>query len=402
MRFSRAAFFLTVLLLASCAGRDRYVRFRGYAQGGVYSVTVNLKGVKATADELHSGIDSILTLVDTTLSGYNKGSMLSRFNRGETIRPNSLFIDMYAFAREWWERTDGALDCAAAPVYDAWGFGFKNDTLPSDDEVREILARCGMARLKASMADAIAPDGILSPGSLLADPSPVRGLPCPPKGKSLPCLSGPSGNLASRPDPSSPGPLPFTRPRAATPFGGQGSPRREVMPALNYNAVAQGWTCDMIAEWLRERGVRDMLVDIGEIRCEGLNPSGRPWTLGVDSPYDGNETPGESLQGLISSEGKPCGIVTSGNYRKFYVRDGRKYAHTIDPRTGFPAENGLLSATVRYPSAAGADAIATWFMVIGPDEARRITLETPNLDAYLIMAGPDGSFQTWSSIHPDI
>ena len=89
------AFLLFAALLLSCSERDHYIRVSGYAQGGTYSVTCNLRGVHIAPTEIHDSIESILHLIDTTLSGYNKASQLSRFNAGETIRPNALFLDMY-------------------------------------------------------------------------------------------------------------------------------------------------------------------------------------------------------------------------------------------------------------------------------------------------------------------
>ena len=127
-----------------------------------------------------------------------------------------------------------------------------------------------------------------------------------------------------------------------------------------------------------------MLVDIGEIYCEGLNPKGQGWSIGIDAPVDGNETPGASLSGIWKSDGGAYGVVTSGNYRKFYVKDGKKYAHTIDPRTGRPVEHNLLSATVIAPTATEADALATYFMVVGLDEARRFVESHSEIEACLI------------------
>lgn len=161
---------------------------------------------------------------------------------------------------------------------------------------------------------------------------------------------------------------------------------------LNFNAIAQGYSCDVIADYLRSIGVTDMLVDIGEIYCEGLNPSGEGWTIGVDNPVDGNDTPGADLKGIWNSEGTSCGIVTSGNYRKFYIRDGKKYAHTIDPRTGYPVQHDLLSATVTAPTAAMADALATACMVLGTEDAKALINSLADVEAYLISA--DG---TWTS-----
>ena len=161
---------------------------------------------------------------------------------------------------------------------------------------------------------------------------------------------------------------------------------------LNFNAIAQGYSCDVIASYLYSIGVKDMLVDIGEIYCDGLNPHGKGWSIGVDNPVDGNDTPGRDLRGIWRSDGSGQGIVTSGNYRKFYIRDGKKYAHTIDPRTGMPVQHNLLSATVVAPSAAEADALATACMVMGAEAAREFVLSHPGIEAYLITS--DG---TWAS-----
>ena len=341
---------LSLGLLASCTGARRYVAVTGYAQGGTYSVKFNSAGIRASRDRVSAAIDSILTLVDTTLSGYNKSSLLSRFNAGETIVPNQLFCDIYAFCRDVWTETGGCVDVAAGPLFDIWGFGFSTDSLPSDDRVREVLASCGMSRLFGDIAP---------------------GVPVNSRSLLLPVAS-PSGFSVSL-------------------SGSSASPA-----LLNFNAVAQGYTCDLVAEYLRSIGVTDMLVDIGEIYCAGRNPAGRDWSIGVDRPVDGNDTPGADLDGIWVSSGRSCGIVTSGNYRKYYVRDGRKYAHTIDPRTGYPVEHTLLSATIVAPSAAEADALATYCMVLGYEEARAFIESRPDIEGYLIR-DLDGSMSEWAS-----
>ena len=324
------------LLFCACNGPGRYVAVTGYAQGGTYSVKFNTSGVKVPREEIASAIDSILILIDTTLSGYNKSSQLSRFNAGEVIVPNQLFSDIYAFSRDIWEETDGCVDVAAGPLFDIWGFGFSNDSLPSDDRVRSVLESCGMGRLEESIVPGV-------------------------------------------------------------PFDASALVAKGDYPALlNFNAVAQGYTCDLVADYLKSLGVKDMLVDIGEIYCTGHNPSGRDWSIGVDRPVDGNETPGADLDGIWQSGGQSCGIVTSGNYRKFYVRDGRKYAHTVDPCTGYPVEHSLLSATVVAPTAAAADAYATYCMVLGLDGARAFIEARPDLEGYLIY-DLDGTMTEWAS-----
>jgi thiamine biosynthesis lipoprotein len=121
-----------------------------------------------------------------------------------------------------------------------------------------------------------------------------------------------------------------------------------------------------------------------------------PWTIGIDSPVDGNNKPGEDLQAIFKVPSGPHGVVTSGNYRKFYVRDGRKYAHTVDPRTGYPVSHSLLSATILAPDATLADAYATYCMVIGLEHSKEFLSSCPDLEGCLIY-DEDGQFKIWTS-----
>ena len=336
---------LAVLLLAACGERDRFIQVTGYAQGGTYTVKVNLKGVHVTPEEVRDSVEAILVRIDTTLSGYNKSSLLSRFNAGETIRPNGLFLDMYRIGYGWYERSGGVLDFAAGPLFDAWGFGFKSGEMPTDEAVAAIKASCGMGLLKPSMTPRA--DGTLSVADVRLD------------GTDAPVV-------------------------------------------LNYNAIAQGYSCDLVAAYLYRIGAKDMLVDIGEIWCDGHNPAGRSWNVGVDRPFDrpddGTDKLGAELEGVWSSDGTAAGIVTSGNYRKFYIRDGRKYAHSIDPRSGYPVQHNLLSATVVCPDgSADADALATWCMVVGLEEAKTLLQDLDGVEGYLIYTAEDGFMTEWAS-----
>ena len=292
------------LCALSCTG-NHYVEVSGYAQGGTYSVKFNTRGMTVSAQSAANSIDSILTLVDTTLSGYNKGSMISRYNGGETIVPNEMFRDIFALSRELYTLSDSTVDVTAAPLFDLWGFGFTGEDAarPARDVIDGVRSRCGMQNFSGSLEQA-------APGQ-----------------------------------------------------------------KLNYNAIAQGYTCDLVARYLYSKGVKDMLVDIGEIFCDGLSPSGKGWRISIDTPLDGNNTPGESSSGIWQSDGGPHGIVTSGNYRKFFVVDGQKYSHTIDPRTGYPVSHNLLSATIIAKDAATADAMATACMVMGLESASDFVLK---------------------------
>ena len=339
--------YFTVLFVAlSACTQSRYVQFGGYAQGGTWGVKANLAGVKIRPAEIQKHIEDILYEIDTTLSGYNKASQLSRFNRGEQVELSPMFNEVLAAAVRFWEETDGALDCAAGPLFDIWGFGFKTDSLPSDELVRQTLARCGMKRIAGRRV-------------------PDSERPATPGQGEGPFWEGVGGTGLS--------------PAGAT--------------QLNFNAIAQGYSCDKVAEYLYSIGVKDMLVDIGEIFCDGLNPSGKPWRVGVDKPKDSNNTPGAEMNGIWESNGGPQGVVTSGNYRKFYIKDGKKYSHTIDPRSGYPVQHNLLSATIIAPTAMEADAYATYCMVIGLEAAKQFIESRQDLEGYLIY----GDFESWAS-----
>lgn len=290
--------------LLSCTGRT-YIRISGFAQGGTYTVKCAVSGDAAAIGEgLSEGIDSILAVIDRSVSGYNPGSLLSRCNDGlEIVDDGSaeyrVLTELTEYCDSLYAATDGVVDTRAAELFDIWGFGFREGKMPSDEEIGEALRN-----------------------------------------------------------------------------------RKK----MNFNAVAQGYSADKVAAYLRGRGIDDMMVEIGgEIFCSGLNPQGKGWTLGIDEPEDGNLSPGKNMKCTFTvPPGQTCGIVTSGNYRKFYVVDGVKYSHTVDPRTGRPVRHGLLSATVLAPTAALADALATYCMVVGMEEAAAFISSRPDLEGCLI------------------
>ncbi|MBQ0096135.1 MAG: FAD:protein FMN transferase [Bacteroidales bacterium] len=295
---------IAAFCLISCSQKT-YIQISGFAQGGTYTVKCAVQGnANVVGNELRTGIDSILSVIDRSVSGYNPGSLLSRHNAGQEITDDGsaeyrVFRELSGYCDSLHTATGGVLDTRAAELFDIWGFGFKEGRMPADDEVRTAL-----------------------------------------------------GN-------------------------------REKM---NFNAVAQGYSADAVASYLRDKGVEDMMVNIGgEIFCCGLNPAGKGWTLGIDEPRDGNMSPGKDMECTFTvPAGQSCGIVTSGNYRKFYVVDGVKYSHTVDPRTGYPVRHNLLSATVIAPTAALADALATYCMVIGMEEASAFIAGRPDLEGCLI------------------
>ncbi|MDR0711025.1 MAG: FAD:protein FMN transferase [Prevotellaceae bacterium] len=154
---------------------------------------------------------------------------------------------------------------------------------------------------------------------------------------------------------------------------------------LNANAVAKGYAVDVVARFLESRNITAYLVEIGgEIRCSGVKPNGDKWVVGIDMPKDGNFTPGADMVGAIAISDRA--VATSGNYRRFYMSNNGKVPHTINPATGLPAHNSLLSATVVAASCAVADAYATALMVMGVDSAKILLDNHQELEAFLIFS----------------
>ncbi len=152
---------------------------------------------------------------------------------------------------------------------------------------------------------------------------------------------------------------------------------------LDMNAIAKGYTVDVVADFFDNEGVTDYMIEVGgEIRVKGLNRNNQLWRIGVDKPVDDPAAVSRELQEVLHLTG--AALATSGNYRRFYIEDGQRFAHTIDPSTGYPVQHNLLSATVIAPTAMDADAFATAFMVMGLEESLEFAESNPDLEAYFI------------------
>ena len=161
---------------------------------------------------------------------------------------------------------------------------------------------------------------------------------------------------------------------------------------VDANALAQGQSSDIIAKMLNDNGCKNYMIEIGgEIVCKGVNKKGQKWQIGIDKPIDDSTSTVNEIQTIISISN--CGLTTSGNYRKYYYLNGKKYAHEIDPHTGYPVVHNLLSATVIAPTCIQADAYATAFMVMGVDSSLQICKRVPNMDCYLIYTDKEGKNQ---------
>ena len=315
--------------LSSCNSRPEYRRIEGFAQGGTFHIIYSAPAAGVDEDTVITLVSRRLHDIDFSISGYNKGSLLSRFNRGEDIVPDRYFLELFDMSRKLWEETGGLFDVSGGPLFDFWGFGFKD---PSGLDSLRDDART--ARIVDSLLEFTGMDLLtLEEGRII---------------------------------------------------------RKDPRVQLNFNAIAQGYTCDVVADLLDSLGVQDYLVEVGmEIVCKGLNASGKPWRIGIDAPVDGSQTAGENVQKFLDLT--DCGITTSGNYRKYFIVDGKKYSHSINPVTGYPVQHDLLSATViSIDTARGgalSDAYATYCMVLGKDAAARFIGSRGDLRGYLIYDG---------------
>ena len=310
---------LTLLLAGGCRQRgERYYRMEGFAQGGTWHILCSLPaGVRP--DAVRDSVTRLLEEIDASLSGYNRGSLLSRLNAGEDLPLDDHFLVNFRLSEEIWRESGGAFDPSAGALFDLWGFGFSGEGgVPSRRQIDSLRPLVGMDRFQ------IEPRGDGTLRLVKADPR---------------CR-------------------------------------------LNFNAIAPGYSCDCIGQLLEAAGSRNYLVEVGrEILCRGMSARGDAWAIGVENPatafleadtYDEEASPALLSDTLRVTD---CAVVTSGDYRKFYVKEGRRYAHTLDPRTGEPVTHGRLSATVIVPvesdtgrvswPCARADAYATWSMTVG-------------------------------------
>ncbi len=165
---------------------------------------------------------------------------------------------------------------------------------------------------------------------------------------------------------------------------------------LDCSAIAKGYGADVVADVLRRHGVKNFMVEIGgEIVTSGVNPDRLPWKVGVIKPTDDSLSVSHELQTILNVT--DVAMATSGNYRNFYYEGGKKFAHTIDPQTGYPVQHSLLSATVLAKTCAIADAYATSFMVMGVERAQQVLERHPELMAYFIYDNGHGDHAVWFS-----
>lgn len=171
--------------------------------------------------------------------------------------------------------------------------------------------------------------------------------------------------------------------------------KKDPRVALDFNAFAQGYSVDVVSDFLNSKGITAYIVEIGgEVYAKGRKPDGENWTIGIEKPIDNKET-GNPLKAIVKLEN--LAIATSGNYRRFIIEDGVKYAHHIDPKTGYPTKNNLLSASIFAKECITSDANATGVLVLGLEKAKIFLQKHPELQAYLIYSDEKGNYQVYET-----
>lgn len=290
---------------------------RGQAQGTTYQISYYAEKPVVS----RASIDSIVAVIDRSMSLYQPQSKISRFNDSATMAmvldPHFKAVVEKSF--EIYRQSGGIFDITVAPLVQLWGFGpVPQDSLPSHRVVQEALACVGMDKLRLQ-GDTLAK---LVPG--------VR---------------------------------------------------------IDLNGIAQGYTVDVIAAFMESRGVGYYLVELGgELRVRGPKPDGSPLRIGIERPavHGGAGL----MQGVLAINGGS--VTTAGNYRKFIEDDGKTLSHHIDPKTGYPFQSGMISATLYAPDAMTADGYDNVVMAMQPDEALAFVDGLPGVEVFIIYAAADG------------
>ena len=322
----RNIFYIFLLILYSCSSSDNTILVTnfGEAQGTYY----HIKYMSDNGEDYYFQIDSILQEVDSSLSIYKPYSLISRLNRGEKLRTDTLFNSVFLASQQVSFESGGVFDCSISPLLNAWGFYKSNlgDSIDIDSaRFKRILDDIGFQKIRLIRDSLVMPENM----------------------------------------------------------------------SLDFNAIAQGFTVDLISMYLETRSISNYLIEVGgEILAKGKNDQGNIWRIGVDKPSE-NIDLNERFQFILALDNKA--LATSGNYRKFYKKDGVKYSHTINPFTGFPVQNRILSATVIHDKCMLADAYATAFMVMGLEETRQFVEKRPDIEIYLVYTDQNGDWKTYVS-----
>lgn len=315
------------------------IEYYGNTQGTTYAVLCN-----DNIDIKHEDIDETLHQFDLALSSYIPNSILTKLNTAgagifEYTDSLNYFNRCLEQSRGVFELTNGAFDPTVYPLVDGWGFMKEIENVPDSLTIDSLRSLIGFNNGYHFSFYPSFSDSTVEVSKIVKNT---------PNAK------------------------------------------------LDFNAIAQGLSVDVICELIESKGGENYFVEIGgEIRCKGKNSEGNFWTIGIDKPIEKSTVKDRELQEVIQLDNKA--VATSGSYRKFYEKDGIKYSHTLDPKTGYPVTHSLLSATVVASNCAMADGLATAFMVLGPEKSIKLikSKEIKNIDIYLIFYNSKGRIETY-------
>ena len=297
--------------------KENVYYIRGEAQGTTYGITyIAHKPIEKTA------VDSILKVIDLSMSTYIDNSLITKINKGEHLPIDPHFEKVLLASMNIYSESEGVFDPSIGQLINAWGFGKKENHIPpTQKQIDSLLALTGMDKVHVATT--------------------------------------PEGTFVEKDNPNI---------------------------QLNFNAIAQGYTSDVIAGYFLSKQITNFIVEVGgEIVIHGRNTlKGKSWTIGIDNPL---QKPDEDREIVATVELTDCGLATSGNYRKLWTDSltGQKYVHTINPKTGRPQPSNLLSATVIAPSAMLADGYATTLMALGGiEKAKDFLAQHKELKAVLL------------------
>ena len=309
--------FILTMVMVACqpSVNEKVYLIEGEAQGSTY----HIKYIAERDENLKPAIDSILEVIDRSMSTYRPDSAISKINQGDTtVVVDEHFRKVFEASQQIWQESEGLFDPTVGVLVNAWGFGkqkISEADLPTDKNIDSLRKYVGFDKVALTEKNLIK--------------------------------------------------------------------KRYTEILFDFNAIAQGYTSDVVANYLSARGIKNYIVEIaGEMYLKGKNTvEDKSWTIGVENPLK----PLDDRDLVATIQFTNQGLATSGNYRKVWIdSNGRKYVHSINPITGRATQSDVLSATVVAPSTMLADGYATMFMVMGLAKSKAFLEKHPDLAVLLV------------------
>ena len=309
--------FILTMVMVACqpSVNEKVYLIEGEAQGSTY----HIKYIAERDENLKPAIDSILEVIDLSMSTYRPDSAISKINQGDTtVVVDEHFRKVFEASQKIWQESEGLFDPTVGVLVNAWGFGKRKISeadLPTDKKIDSLRKYVGFDKVALTEKNLIK--------------------------------------------------------------------KRYTEILFDFNAIAQGYTSDVVANYLSARGIKNYIVEIaGEMYLKGKNTvEDKSWTIGVENPLK----PLDDRDLVATIQFTNQGLATSGNYRKVWTdSNGRKYVHSINPLTGRATQSDVLSATVVAPSTMLADGYATMFMVMGLAKSKAFLEKHPDLAVLLV------------------